>query len=46
LWKKVLFSIGNILPELKFELLGWNTNGTAVLRKYRGPWLIFENGYL
>jgi hypothetical protein len=42
---KVIYE-GNILPDLQYELLERDRNGNAIARKYRGPWLIVDNGYL
>ena len=29
-----------------FELLERDRNGTVVVRKYKGPWILVDNGYL
>jgi len=41
-----LLIIGDVLPDLEFELLENDETGTVVTKKYKGPWIIVDNGYL
>ena len=36
----------NILPNYKFELMHYDNNCNIVHQKYKGVWLISDNGYL
>jgi hypothetical protein len=42
----VLILIGTVLPDLEFELLELNETGDVVIKKYKEPWIIVDNGYL
>jgi hypothetical protein len=37
---------GKVLPDLTFELFERDRNGVVVAKKYMGPWIIVDNGYL
>ena len=39
-------SRGDILDDVEFELLERDKNGNTRSRKYRGVWLLVDNGYL
>lgn len=36
---------GNVLDNFTFELYDFNSNDEIIKVKYRGPWLIVDNGY-
>ncbi|KAG7347508.1 DDE superfamily endonuclease [Nitzschia inconspicua] len=37
---------GTLLPDLPFELDEYDNEGNVVKKKYRGAWLLVDNGYL
>jgi len=37
---------GSVLDDLEFELYEYDEEGNVVKRKYRGAWLLVDNGYL
>ena len=37
---------GSILDDVPFELYAYDSSGAAVKQKYRGAWLLVDNGYL
>ncbi|KAG7345391.1 plant transposon protein [Nitzschia inconspicua] len=37
---------GTLLPDLTFELYDYDAEGNVVKKKYRGAWLLVDNGYL
>ncbi len=37
---------GKILDDLEFDLYEYNDGGDIVLQRYRGGWLLVDNGYL
>jgi hypothetical protein len=43
----IAVALGNVVPDFTFELLENNPGtGRVTCRRYRGPWLIVDNGYL
>jgi hypothetical protein len=37
---------GRFLSEVEFSLLEWDADGKIVSARYRGAWLMVDNGYL
>jgi len=36
---------GELLDDLTFELYDYDNNGNTIVRKYKGGWLLVDNGY-
>lgn len=37
---------GDLLPDVTFELYEYDGDGTVITKRYKGPWILVDNGYL